>query len=264
MVSLPQSGGTRPATDSLSPNRSETSGSTEEPIKSPPDAQPQAATSTPPAAALATAATHLHSRSASLDGGDVCPPSDSAVSAPLATQNTTTTTTTSPPVLAPLSISNNPVVAVTVDGATPPVVAIPAPQFPTVASQSPPAGSLEPTVEPEPPKVFLIDDRSCLKRAKLIQPLTFVVLPLSLLDLPAFHCLDYSFSAGSQSIEVLGQDDFRPFARRSSASRSVIRRRSNTSFDSSNDADGAGDPESGNSRRADRTTPADCSNSTGK
>ena len=155
VVSLPPSGSARPGgADSLSPNRSnETGGSTDEPVKSPPDAA-----GSPISAAAAAVAAHLHSRSASLDGGDVCPaPSDSA-GALAATQNA------NPIHLAPLSISNisnsnNPVVAVTVDGATPPVVAIPAPQFPTTAaSQPPPAGSLaEPAVEPaEPPKVFLI------------------------------------------------------------------------------------------------------------
>lgn len=189
VVSLPPAGGTRPAADSLSPNRLESSpGSVEstDAVKNQADvvqpivpvAATVAAASVVPAKPVAAAAAavpiplaahhgglHVHSRSTSLDGGDVCPAAtDSAVSATLANPIPTTNPnpmTVQPPALAPLSISNHPVVAVTVDGATPPVVAIPAPQFPqTAASQSiaanavtPANGGLE-TTEPEPPKVF--------------------------------------------------------------------------------------------------------------
>ena len=158
-VTLPPARGARPTADSLSPNRSDTIGSVDnvEAAKSQPDAQPITQPAAQPAVqpaapvlnAAQIAASYLHSRSASLDGGDVCSaPTDLAVSAALANPIPATT-------LAPLSISNNPVVAVTVDGATPPVVAIPVPQFPIVASQPPPAAveGLEPT-ETEPPKVL--------------------------------------------------------------------------------------------------------------
>jgi hypothetical protein len=204
VVSLPPA---KPAADSLSPNRSDTTAtpaastssvgsvdSVESTSKCPPGSTadiPQSVSAAVSAAipvavpvAVPVVASaipfpvgshlHQHSRSASLDGSDVCHtgPSDSAVSAVLAalttiqTQTTTLPTTTVPPTnnLAPLSISN-PGVAVTVDGATPPVVAIPAPQFPTVASHPPPADAAPPSAptpvgglvesnEPVTPKVF--------------------------------------------------------------------------------------------------------------
>ena len=204
VVSLPPA---KPTADSSSPNRSDTattaaSISSVGSLESVESKYPPGSTADIPQSAAATSAvpavipvavpvvasaipfavgSHLyqHSRSASLDGSDVCHtgPSDSAVSAvsaALATiQSQTTTiptTTTLPPTnnLAPLSISN-PGVAVTVDGATPPVVAIPAPQFPTVASSQPtppnPADAAPPTApisvgglvestEPVTPKVF--------------------------------------------------------------------------------------------------------------
>ena len=105
-----------------------TGGSSDESLKSPPDA------ASPIAVAAATVAAHLHSPSASLNGGDVCPaPSDSAVSAAICCFSKR-----NPILLAPRRISNNnnnnPVVAVTIDGATLPVVAIPALQFPTTAA----------------------------------------------------------------------------------------------------------------------------------
>jgi WNK lysine deficient protein kinase len=153
VVSLPPA---KPAADSLSPNRSDTTataaastssvgsvesvesttkGSTADIPQSVPAAVLAVIPVAVPVAVLVVASaipfpvgSHLHSRSTSLDGSDVCHtgPSDSAVSAVSAAlttiQSQTTTTSTVPPTnnLAPLSISN-PGVAVTVDGATPPV-----------------------------------------------------------------------------------------------------------------------------------------------
>jgi hypothetical protein len=182
VVSLPPA---KPAADSLSPNRSDTTataaastssvgsvdsvesttkGSTADIPQSVPAAVLAAIPVAVPVAVPVVASaipfpvgSHLHSRSTSLDGSDVCHtgPSDSAVSAVSAAlttiQSQTTTISTVPPTnnLAPLSISN-PGVAVTVDGATPPVVAISAPQFPPVASSHPPPADAAPPSAPTP------------------------------------------------------------------------------------------------------------------
>lgn len=170
VVSLPPA---KPAADSLSPNRTGTTTATSSIASGSVDSVdtsirgPQGslndvvqAVAAPVVASAVPLAAGLHSRSASLDGSDVChtAPTDSAVSAALATVQSQTTT----PNLVPLSISN-PGIAVTVDGGTPPVVAIPAPQFPTIASHptpaapaeaAPPVGGLVESTEPVTPKVF--------------------------------------------------------------------------------------------------------------